>query len=146
MQLTQFTDYALRTLIYVAVRKQDSCTIANIAETYQISKNHLVKVVHRLSQLNLLKTTRGNKGGLQFNVDPKQVKLGDLIQKLEPHFCLVECLDPQNKTCIILPACRLKKILHKAKQHFIQILNEYTLADVLDNPNQLRTLFAKAIN
>jgi Rrf2 family transcriptional regulator, nitric oxide-sensitive transcriptional repressor len=143
MQLTQFTDYALRTLIYVALRKQELCTIAEIAQSYQISKNHLVKVVHRLSQLGLLKTTRGNKGGMTLNGDPRQINLGDLVQKLEPNFYIVECFDTQNKTCLILPACHLKRILNKAKQNFLQTLKDYTLADLITNSNQLNGLFAR---
>lgn len=143
MQLTQFTDYALRTLIYVALRKQELCTIAEIAQSYQISKNHLVKVVHRLSQLGLLKTTRGNKGGMTLKGDPQQINLGDLIQTLEPNFYIVECFDTQNKTCLILPACHLKRILNKAKQNFLQTLKDYTLADLIMNSNQLNGLFAR---
>jgi Rrf2 family nitric oxide-sensitive transcriptional repressor len=96
-----------------------------------------MKVAHRLSQLNILKTTRGKKGGLQLNIEPKLINLGELIQKTEPNFFLVECFDEENGKCVISPVCQLKQILHEANKNFIQTLEQYTLADVIQNRGQL---------
>lgn len=137
MQLTQFTDHSLRTLIYVAIRNGRTCTITEIAESYNISRNHLMKVVHRLSQLGILKTLRGKGGGLLLNTDPKQLNLGELIEKLEPHFFMVECFDVTNGKCVITPACQLKHVLHEATSNFIQTLQKYTLQDVIKNKTEL---------
>ncbi len=140
MQLTQFTDYALRTLIYIALRNGKKPTISEVAESYNISKSHLMKVVQRLSQLNILKTSRGKGGGLQLNVAPDQLNLGFLVQKLEHNFFIVECFDKTNGKCIISPACQLKKILHEATNNFIQTLEQYTLNDLIHNHQQLNHL------
>jgi Rrf2 family nitric oxide-sensitive transcriptional repressor len=137
MQLTQFTDYSLRTLIYIAIRDGKTCTIAEIAEAYNISKNHLMKVVHRLSQLGILKTLRGKGGGIVLNFPPEQINLGDLIQKLEPNFFIVECFDIVNGKCVIAPVCQLKQALHEACNSFIETLQKYTLQDVITNKTQL---------
>ena len=137
MQLTQFTDYSLRALIYIAIRNGETCTISEIADSYNISKNHLMKVVHRLSQLGVLKTLRGKGGGLLLNTQPKQINLGDLIQKLEPNFFVVECFDAANGKCVIAPVCQLKKVLHEATNNFIQTLQKYTLQDVVKNKTDL---------
>jgi len=140
MQLTQFTDYALRVLIYVALKQEETSTIIEIADTYGISKNHLVKVVHKLGQLDILKTIRGNKGGLQLNLQPNQINIRALVQQIEPHFFIVECLDKKNGKCIISPVCELKHVLSKAKNSFIDTLSAYTLADITKNSNQLKKI------
>lgn len=141
MQLTQFTDYALRTLIYIALREGETCTISEIAESYNISKNHLMKVVHRLSQLEILKTIRGKGGGLQLNAKPEQLNLGALVQQLEPNFFIVECFDKTNGKCVIAPVCQLKHILYEATDSFIETLRKYTLKDMLQNKEQLNKIF-----
>jgi len=136
MQLTQFSDYALRTLIYIAT-KEEVCTITEIAESYQISRHHLVKVVHKLGQLGYLNTIRGKSGGIELKKSPKQINIGELIQKTEPNFRLVECIDNPNATCCIIPVCKLKKILEEAKQVFLANLSQYTLADISTNKKAL---------
>jgi Rrf2 family transcriptional regulator, nitric oxide-sensitive transcriptional repressor len=140
MQLTQFTDYALRVLIYVALKQESTSTITEIADSYGISKNHLVKVVNKLGQIDVLKTIRGNKGGIQLNIDPSQINIGKLVQQIEPHFFIVECLDRENGKCIISPVCELKHILDKAKNNFLATLSEYTLSDVVKNSAQLKKI------
>jgi Rrf2 family nitric oxide-sensitive transcriptional repressor len=137
MRLTQFTDYSLRTLIYVAIRNGEICTIAEVAESYSISKNHLMKVVQRLSQLEILKTCRGKGGGILLNVEPRELNLRQLIEKLEPNNFIVECFDRVNNRCAISPVCRLKKILYEANHSFMQVLEGYTLQDVVKNKREL---------
>lgn len=139
MQLTQFSDYSLRTLIYLSV-KNTLCTITEIADMYGISKNHLVKVAHRLSQLDVIETTRGNRGGIRLKHKPEAINIGELIKKIEPNFHTVECFNKQSNQCVISPACQLKKILHEATETFIATLCQYTLADITENKNSLKNL------
>lgn len=146
MQLTQFTDYSLRVLIYIALKKGETPTITEIAQRYNISKNHLMKVVHRLSQLKILKTIRGKGGGLQLNVFPEDLNLGELIQMLEPNFYIVECFDQENGQCIISPVCRLKGILFEATKNFMTTLKKYTLKDLLQNQKELNQIFQAKTN
>ena len=136
MQLTQFSDYALRTLIYIAT-KDDVCTITEIAESYQISRHHLVKIVHKLGQLGYLNTIRGKNGGIELSQPPEKINLGELLKKTEPNFRLVECIDNPKGTCCIIPVCKLKKILEQAKESFIANLSEYSLADITTNKKAL---------
>lgn len=143
MQLTQFTDYALRTLIYIAISDGKTCTITEIAESYKISKNHLMKVVHKLSQLDILKTLRGKGGGLLLNVSPAQLNLKDLIEKLEPNFFIVECFDSANGKCVIKPVCQLKKVLYEAHNSFMHTLAKYSIQDVIENKSDLISILMK---
>ncbi|HDV5709358.1 TPA: Rrf2 family transcriptional regulator [Legionella pneumophila] len=139
MQLTQFTDYSLRALIYIALKK-GSCTIKDITDAYSISNNHLIKIIHNLSKMGLIKTIRGKNGGILMAASPETINLGQLIMELEPNFDLVPCFNKEKANCCIAPACKLKSVLYEAQRAFLQILEQYTLADVLHNPGELSVL------
>ena len=133
MQLTIFTDYGFRSLMYVAAHSDRRCSVKEIAEHYGISRNHLVKVVHRLSQLGHLASSKGKGGGVKLSCDPKSLHLGDLVKQLEPHMDLLECFNRDTNTCRIVGACRLKHYLREANKSFLETLNKYTLADAIKN-------------
>lgn len=132
MQLTQFTDYSLRALIFISL-KTEACTIQEIADAYEISHHHLVKIIHHLGKLGLIKTLRGKNGGIWMNKNPNEIKLGDLIQQLESNFDLVPCFNQHKENCCIAPACKLKSILYEARVAFFNVLKKYTLADILSS-------------
>lgn len=134
MRITRYTDYSLRVLIYVALKKEETTTIREIAESYDISKNHLMKVVQELNNKNYLTATRGKNGGLRLSKQAEEINLGALIRDIEQDFALVECFNnnkDDNGHCIIAPACHLRKILAEALNAFLHVLNKYTLADLL---------------
>jgi len=133
MQLTIFTDYGLRSLIYLAIHTDRRCSVREIAEYYEISRNHLVKVVHRLSQLGYITSSKGKGGGIAMAVEPEKVKLGDLIRALEPNMDIVECFNKDLNTCRITGTCQLKHYLFDAKKAFLTSLNTRTLADAAEN-------------
>lgn len=136
MQLTQFTDYSLRALIYISLN-QSKCTIKDITNVYTISSNHMIKIIHNLSKLELIKTTRGKNGGVVLSVNPADVNLGELIRKLESNFDLVPCFNREKENCCIAPVCKLKLILHEAQKAFMNVLNQLTLADIIQNKTEL---------
>ncbi len=134
MQLTRYADYSLRVLLYLDQMPKNTATIVEIANFYQISKNHLVKVVHHLADLGCIKTLRGKNGGLQLIPASRDCTLAEILKKTEPHFFLVECFNQTNNHCIITHSCRMQKIFHRALNAFFQVLEQYTLAD-LSQPN-----------
>jgi len=140
MQLTLYTDYSLRVLIYLGIRPHQQATIAEIADSYGISRNHLVKVVNNLSSLGFIKTTRGRGGGMLLAYKPEEINIGDVVRKTEPNFDLVECFDKENNTCPIAPGCALIKALKVARSSFLEVLCQYTLADVVGNADELAAL------
>lgn len=133
MQLTLFTDYSLRTLMYLAARPNMKSSVKEISERYGISRNHLVKVVHRLAQLEYVETTKGKGGGIQIAKGTEKLRLGALIATLEPNMNMVECFDPQTNTCRITDSCQLKHYLFEGTESFIKTMNKYTLADTIKN-------------
>lgn len=130
MQLTQFTDYSLRVLLYLAL-KQDRATVKEIAANFNVSQNHLVKVVHRLGILGLIESTKGKSGGIRLAVSPKSVRIGEAIKKFEPHLELVECFNARTNTCPIRGVCSLENALKSASSIFIEHLNQFTIEDFL---------------
>jgi Rrf2 family nitric oxide-sensitive transcriptional repressor len=136
MQLTTYSDYSLRVLIYLAVRTTELATIERIASTYGISKHHLTKVVHQLGLAGYVKTARGRGGGLRLARAPEGIRLGEVIRRTEAKMALVECFDPQEGRCRIEPACGLRLALKEALGAFFQTLDGYTLADLVAYRNR----------
>lgn len=130
MHITRYTDYSLRVLMYVALQRERLCTIREVADSYGISKNHLMKVVHELNLKGYLHTVRGKHGGIRLGRPPEEIKLGRLVRETEQDLALVECFESGNE-CVIAPACRLKGVLAEALQAFLAVLDRYTLADLL---------------
>ena len=136
MRLTQFTDYSLRTLLYLGVHDDRLIPLVEVARAYRISYNHLVKVAGRLVELGLVEAVRGRGGGLRLARDPADVNVGWLVRQTEPDFHLVECFDRANDTCPITPACMLRSVLLEAQKSFLAVLDRYTLADFLASPER----------
>jgi Rrf2 family transcriptional regulator, nitric oxide-sensitive transcriptional repressor len=133
MRLTQWTDYALRVLMYCATHEQRDAapTIAEIAEAHGISRSHLMKVVMELSAKGWLSTTRGRGGGLRLMQPASQIVVGEVVRQMEEDFRLVECFNPDSNTCRIDGLCRLKGTLHQALQAYMQVLDGVRLADLV---------------
>jgi len=140
MNLTRFSDYSLRVLISAATHQDRLLTIAEIASTYAISENHLMKVVHRLAQLGLLDTLRGKGGGLRLARAPELINLGAVVRATEHGQPLVECFDSKSSNCKIQSACQLRPMLYQAEQAFYAVLDRYTLADLIEHRSALLQL------
>lgn len=137
MQLTRFTDYSVRVLLHVGARDEgDLSSIAEIAQTYDISRNHLMKVVQDLGQAGFLDTVRGRNGGLRLGRPANEITVGQIVRHTETSFQLVDCT-----TCIVAPACTLPRVFNEATQAFLAVLDRYTLADALVRRDDLRHIF-----
>lgn len=139
MHLTHYTDYALRTLIFLAAKEGPS-TIAEVASRFRISRNHLVKVVHSLGKTGLIKTERGKMGGIRLARPANQITVGDVVRKMEVNFHLVECFCPTENHCPITPVCNLKRVLEEAFDGFMTVLDRYTLADMVQEREPMLAL------
>lgn len=140
MQLTLYSDYSLRVLIYLALRRDEIATITEISEAYGISRNHLVKVVHNLALQGFINTSRGKFGGMWLSREPARINVGDVVRHTEPNFDLVECFDAETNTCPINGLCSLKTVLNRAKRQFLKELDRYTLADLTPKRNKLKAV------
>ncbi len=143
MRLTSFTDYSLRVLTYLGLQTDRLATIREISDTYGLSENHLMKIIHTLGTLGYIETVRGRGGGMKLAGKPEQINLGRVVRQTEPDFAIVDCFDAQRRDeCVINPACRLQQVLEQATQAFLDVLDNYTLADLLRNPKKLRSLLS----
>ena len=138
MQLSQFTDYALRTLILTALNADRRTTIDEVATAYGISKEHVRKVVQQLTRLGFLQATRGRGGGIRLGMPAERIRIGDVVRGTETTFAMAECLRPGGRGpgadgCPIDGACRLTGMLRGAADAFLAELDRHSLADVTVN-------------
>src|SRR4051812_40654072 len=138
MQLSLHADYSLRALIYLATHPERIVPTQEISEAYGISRHHLVRIVQTLAKHEYVKIHSGRSGGLSLRRQPSQIQLGEVVRIAEPHLRLVECFDRETNTCRIAPACTLKGMLQEALDAFIDSLDRYTLADVMEGSGQAR--------
>jgi Rrf2 family nitric oxide-sensitive transcriptional repressor len=134
MQITGYTDYALRVLIYLAMAPSGQATITEISDFYNISRNHLVKVVHQLGSKGFVKTMRGKGGGFCLQRPADLISIGEVVRAMENHFNWVECFDPAKQYCRLLPNCKLKQLFARAGNAYLNILDASTLADIIPDP------------
>jgi Rrf2 family nitric oxide-sensitive transcriptional repressor len=129
MRLTDYTDYSLRVLLYLAVREDGLATIQDISDAYGISKNHLMKVVQRLGEFGWVETIRGRNGGLRLFEPSRQLTVGGVVRATESDLALVGCFTAAG-ACVIESQCRLKHVFHVAPKAFFAELDGHTIAEL----------------
>ena len=131
MQLTRFTDFSLRVLIYLGAHPDAQATVAGVAAEQGVSRHHLTRVVHQLGIKGYIETVRGKGGGFRLARRPEAIGIGNVVRDMEPGFELAECFRPGANACRLLPGCALKPVLLDAGRAFLASLDDYTLADLL---------------
>ena len=140
MRLTQFSDYALRTVLYLGGHPDRVVPVSEVARAYRISHNHLAKVAALLCELRVVEAVRGRSGGLRLAMAPEDINIGWLVRQTEPDFTLVDCFDHETDTCPISSECRLRKVLNDALRQFLAELDAHTLADFQATPSRQERL------
>ena len=144
MRLTDYTDYALRVLLYLSVRPSGLSTIQEISDAYGISKNHLMKIVQQLGELGWVETVRGRNGGLRLAARSRELTIGDIVRKTENDFSIVGCFADQDAAtqqhCVIQPHCRLRGVLAAARDAFLAELDKHTVGELAQPANELARL------
>ena len=139
MQLTRYTDYSLRVLIFLAIRENNKrVTITHISDHFDIPRNHLVKVVHELGRLGYINTARGKNGGICLGLPADQIYISDVVEKMENTLEIVNCEAPSP--CPLISNCKLKIVLKDATQAFMAVLSEYTIADLQATSSEIKVL------
>jgi len=142
MKLTRFTDYSLRVLIYLAADPARRATISEVAAAFNVSENHLTKVVHFLGKQGWLANVRGKGGGMNLAMAPQHIVIGRVVRATEGKALPAECFNDQNDSCSIERVCRLRGVFAQAVEAFHAVLDRYTLADLVDN----RAALAKVLH
>jgi Rrf2 family nitric oxide-sensitive transcriptional repressor len=140
MHLTIFSDYTLRVLMYLALEPGRLATISNIAQAYDISENHLMKVVNQLARAGVIESLRGRGGGIRLALPANEIRLGQIIRASEGAAPIVECLGEQQSNCCIAQVCRLTDILVQAFEALYKSLDQYTLADLVSDRRPLNKI------
>ncbi|MEG2935160.1 MAG: Rrf2 family transcriptional regulator [Clostridium sp.] len=131
MQISKFTDYAFRALIYLAKNREDIATVDKLAAHLEVSEHHMKKVIHKLAKTEYIISTKGRNGGLKLGLEPNQINLGKILITTEENLSLVECMDNPKLCPLMTSGCKLKGIISNSLQGFIDELSKYTLEDIL---------------
>ncbi|MBP0116807.1 MAG: Rrf2 family transcriptional regulator [Candidatus Nitrotoga sp.] len=134
MQLTKFTDYSLRTLLYLGEHPDELITIKEISDYYGIVHSHLTKVVHLLSTSGYVHGVRGRNGGIRLAKPPQDIMIGAVVRATEENLFVLECFDPKKQFCRLLPGCKLKNGINAAYKAFFSVLDNVSLKDVIRTP------------
>lgn len=137
MQLTRFSDYALRVLMYAHAADGRLVTIEEMAASYRISRAHLMKVVNALTRAGYLTAVRGRSGGVMLARPAGEIRLGDVVRATEPDFALVECFSTGSE-CVIGGCCKLPAVLKRALAAFLAELDQHTVASIALRPKDFR--------
>jgi Rrf2 family nitric oxide-sensitive transcriptional repressor len=137
MRLSVQTDYALRTLMFLAARDGHH-SIAEIARAYDISRNHLMKVAQRLAAEGLVESVRGRSGGLKLARPAAALNVGAVVRIMEDTGSFVECFDAATNSCVVTPACGLRHVLASALEAFARHLDQFTIADLVPDIESYR--------
>jgi Rrf2 family nitric oxide-sensitive transcriptional repressor len=142
MRLANYTDYTLRVLMYCAQHRERRVTIAELAQTHSLSKNHLMKIVNDLARHGLLETARGRGGGVRLLREPSAIGIGEVVRWCESDFRMVECFDQDSNTCRLSAACRLQGLFQRALASWLRELDTATVADLVEGAADGATLSA----
>lgn len=137
MRLTTFTDYSLRVLIYLAVVPGRRATVAEVAQAFAVSAHHMTKVVHFLGQQGWLANARGKGGGMALALAPEAIVVGAVVRATEGQALPAECFGDTPGPCSIARVCQLRAALQQAVDAFHEVLDGYTLADLVRQPQAL---------
>ncbi len=125
--------------MYLALNPERLGNISEIAESFNISRNHLIKVVNHLVKLGYINSKRGRSGGLELAYEPDSISIGEVVRNTEQTLDVINCAEP---VCPFIPACNLKSALNEATEAFLGVLDQYTLAKIIKNKNKLKFLLA----
>ena len=135
MHLTTFTEHAFRVLMYLAKNNNSQATIQEISESYKVSRNHIAKVVHQLGLSGFILTNRGARGGIRLAKEATEIHAGDVVKEMEKGINIIKCVQSPSPDCPFVEGCKLKTALVKAREGFLDILNQFTLADLIEGDN-----------
>ena len=145
MHLTVYTENAFRVLLHLANHNNELTTVSEISKNFDVSRNHIAKVVHHLGVSGFIKTRQGLHGGIQLAREPGLINVGDVVDEIEKDQDIFKCFSEPDPDCPYAIDCKLKCVLEKARQGFMAILQQYTLADLLADGNPLPEDFTQKI-
>ncbi len=146
MKLTSYTNYALRSLQLAAVRAPALVRVDDVANIHGLSRPHIVKIVHELGKAGYLETIRGRGGGFRLGRPADEIVVGQVVRLTEGTIDVVECMDPEINTCVLIGICRLSTSMARAAEAFMAVLDEITIADIASNRGQLLERIDSQIN
>lgn len=124
--------------MYLAMSPDELQTVADLSKRLSVSRNHLMKVVNNLANLGYVDAQRGRGGGLRLAKPKESIRIGAVVEDMEPSMDVVDCTAGEG--CPYITACKLKHALRDASRAFVRSLDDVTLAELVSNEKQLLKL------
>ncbi len=140
MRLTQHSNYAMRLLMYCALKPDQPVRLAEIADAYDISGHHINKIAQRLTHIGAIHAIRGRNGGIRLAKEPSEINIGEVVRQTEENLLIVECFSAETNTCPLINECKFRLLLMDALDAFLKVLDSHTLADLVSHPECLKPL------
>ena len=137
MKLTSYSNYAMRSLQLAALKAPDLVRIDDVARIHNLSRPHIMKIVHQLGKAGYLETVRGRGGGFRLARPAEEIVVGEVIRITEGPLDVVECFNPDKNTCPLMGICILSRKMQEATAAFMAVLDDLTVADIASNKGQL---------
>ncbi|WP_223423789.1 RrF2 family transcriptional regulator [Tateyamaria pelophila] len=137
MKLTSYTNYAMRSLQLAALKAPELVRIDDVAKIHNLSRPHIMKIVHELGKAGYIETVRGRNGGFRLARLPQEIVVGDVVRMTEGPLDVVECFNPKTNTCPLIGICILSRKMQEATAAFMAVLDDLTIADIAANRGQL---------
>jgi Rrf2 family nitric oxide-sensitive transcriptional repressor len=131
VRLLASTDIALRLLMRLGAEPNRLRTAEELSQAVGAPRNHLHKIIQDLAEAGLVRTWRGARGGVSLARSAAEIRIGEVVRRLETGQALVECFRPDGGTCRLLPGCRLRIVLARGQEAFLAELDAVTLDDCL---------------
>lgn len=131
MYLSKFTDYSFRALMYLAENGDKLCTVEELAKRLDISEHHLKKIIHKLAKTDFLVSMKGRSGGLKLGLEPEEINLAKVLMITEDNLNIAQCFSKEDCCPFIGSGCKLKGIMNKSLEAFLEEFSKYTLQDII---------------
>lgn len=140
MRLTRQTNYAIRILMYCAANDGKLSRIPEIAAAYGVSELFLFKILQPLVENGLAATVRGRNGGVKLGRPAAEITLFDVVRVTEESFAMAECFEADGSDCPLIDSCSLNEALRKALGAFFDVLESYTIEQLVRTKPNIRQL------
>ena len=140
MRLTRQTNYAVRIMMYCAANSGRLSRIPEIASAYGVSELFLFKILQPLVEARLVETVRGRNGGVRLGRAASEITLFDVVRVTEENFAMAECFENDAAECPLIDSCALNSALRKALGAFFDVLESYTIEDLVKERTDVRLL------
>ncbi len=130
--ISQTAEYAFRAMACLASRPEEPMTAGALAKRTQVPPDYLAKVLQQLGAAGLIKGRRGVGGGYSLAQSSSDIRMIDILNAVNPLQRITTC--PLGISSHGKNLCPLHRTMDQAIGAVLEILDDKTLADLMNEP------------